>query len=143
MLGTVLWNTDHHICRVCTGVPDAHTCLLYTSELNAKYTPEDSTNLLYFYKALTQEHILLNEYVSDWEESIRCVGNLLLKDHYLTQNYINTMIDLVKENGPYIVFSPGFVIAHAGPEDGAEKLGVSVIRLVEPIEDVYKRQCWN
>lgn len=104
------------------------------NELNAKYTPEDSTNLLYFYKALTQEHILLNEYVSDWEESIRCVGNLLLKDHYLTQNYINTMIDLVKENGPYIVFSPGFVIAHAGPEDGAEKLGVSVIRLVKPID---------
>lgn len=104
------------------------------NELNTKYTPEDNTNLLYFYKALTKEHILLDKDVSNWEESIWCAGKLLLIDNYLTQNYINTMIDLVKENGPYIVFSPGFVIAHAGPEDGAKKVGVSVIRLLEPID---------
>lgn len=103
-------------------------------ELNFKYSLEDNSDLLYFYKALTKNHIMLDVKPKNWEEAIQIAGSLLFKDDYITQNYINTMIDLVKENGPYIVFSPGFVIAHAAPEDGAKKLGVSLIRLATPID---------
>lgn len=104
------------------------------TELNREYNPEEKANLLYFYKALDKKHILLDSEISNWEDSIRISGKLLLDDGYLENSYIEKMISLVKENGPYIVFSPGFVIAHAGPEDGAKELGVSLIRLKNPID---------
>lgn len=104
------------------------------TELNMEYNPKEASNLLYFYKALNKKHILLDSEILNWEESIRKAGQLLLEDGFLTDSYIEKMISLVKENGPYIVFSPGFVIAHAGPEDGANELGVSLIRLKNPID---------
>lgn len=104
------------------------------TELNREYNPEEKSNLLYFYKALDKKHILLDSEISNWEDSIRMAGKLLLDDGFLTNSYIDKMISLVKENGPYIVFSPGFVIAHAGPEDGAKELGISLIRLEKPID---------
>lgn len=107
-------------------------------ELNQEYEvkedKKDKDDFLYFYKALEDSHIQLDAEVVKWDKSIEMAGNLLLKDNYLTQKYIDTMISIVKENGPYIVFAPGFVIAHAGPEDGAIKLGVSVVRFKEPID---------
>lgn len=44
------------------------------------------------------------------------------------------MIQLIKENGPYIVFSARFAVAHAGPQDGAYQLGISLVRLKKSIE---------
>lgn len=104
------------------------------NELNQKYDPVDNSDLLYFYKGLKEEFINLDSKVTTWEASIKEAGKLLLEHDYLTQNYIDEMVELVKENGPYIVFSPGFVIAHAGPNDGAKKLGVSVVRSKNPID---------
>lgn len=103
-------------------------------QLNKKYEPLDNGHDLFFYKALRDENMILDSEVSDWESAIRQSGELLLKDESLTPEYIHKMIELVQENGPYIVFSPGFVIAHAGPEDGAKQLGVSLVRTQTPID---------
>lgn len=102
--------------------------------LNYKYQRKDDSERLYFYRALQVEHIKLDQDAKDWESSIRQTGQLLLDDGYIENRYINQMVELIKENGPYIVFQPGFVIAHAGPKDGVNKLGVSVIRFKNPID---------
>lgn len=104
--------------------------------LNARYMDDhikEDADKQFFYRMLSADYILLDSPVTGWVEAIRQAGNMLLKDDILTESYIDKMISLVNENGPYIVFQPGFVIAHAGPEDGAKKLGISLVRLKEPI----------
>lgn len=103
-------------------------------EYEVKEAQDEDKDLLYFYRMLSENHIQLDLKTDNWESAIELAGQLLLKDNYLSQRYIETMVSLVNENGPYIVFSPGFVIAHAGPNDGAQKLGVSVIRFKEPVD---------
>jgi len=88
----------------------------------------------YFYKMLKKEHILLDFETTDWIESIRASGELLLKTEHLKGRYIDKMIQLVQEYGPYIAFEPGFAVAHAGPQDGAYRLGISLVRLKHAIQ---------
>ncbi len=88
----------------------------------------------YFYKMLKDEHILLDFEASDWIEAIKASGALLLKTEHLKQQYIDKMIELVHANGPYIVFAPGFAVAHAGPQDGACRLGISLVRLKKTVQ---------
>ena len=43
------------------------------------------------------------------------------------------MIRNADENGPYFVLSQGFAMPHEGTDRGALKLGMNLIRLVEPV----------
>jgi len=78
---------------------------------------------------MQDNHVLLNVSPLDWQESIRLVAQPLLKDKYITENYIEAMINVVKEYGAYIVVGKGVALAHARPEEGVNKLGLSVMTL--------------
>ena len=82
---------------------------------------------------MQDSHILLNMSPKDWQESIRLVAQPLLKEKYITQNYIEAMVDAVKQYGAYIVVGKGVALAHARPEAGVQKLGLSVMTLKRPI----------
>ncbi|MDH6363747.1 mannitol operon transcriptional antiterminator [Enterococcus sp. PF1-24] len=83
---------------------------------------------------LKDSAILLNQSVSGWEEAIENVSEPLLKEKTIEKRYVEAMIQTVNEFGPYIVIGKHIALAHARPEDGANKLGVSVATLKEPIE---------
>lgn len=68
-----------------------------------------------------------------WEEAIELASQPLLNQEYISEAYIEAMISKVKEIGPYIVLAPLVAIPHARPEDGANKLGISLLRSKEPI----------
>ncbi|MGO2890727.1 BglG family transcription antiterminator [Enterococcus devriesei] len=82
---------------------------------------------------LTSNNILLNEEVGTWEESIVRVSEPLLKNQVIEPSYVSAMIDSVKEFGPYIVIGKHLALAHARPEDGVNKLGISVATTKKPI----------
>jgi mannitol operon transcriptional antiterminator len=82
---------------------------------------------------LKDRQILLNKEVESWEEAIRLVAQPLLEEHYITEEYITAMILAVKTYGPYIVVGKGVALAHARPEDGVKKLGLSIMTLANPI----------
>lgn len=75
---------------------------------------------------LEDENILLTNEKFTWQEAIRYVAQPLLDSDTITENYISAMIQNVEEYGPYIVIAPHMALAHARPEDGAKKLGLSV-----------------
>lgn len=83
---------------------------------------------------LKDSNILLNEKVDNWEDSIRKVSDPLLNEEIIKPEYITAMIDSVKEYGPYIVIGKHIALAHARPEDGVNRLGISVATLKDPIE---------
>ena len=79
------------------------------------------------------ELIQLNMHAKNWEEAIRLCAASLLKQGRITRNYIETIIETAKKEGPYMVISKHVALPHARPIDGVEKLGMSISVLKEPI----------
>lgn len=82
---------------------------------------------------LTEKTIKLNVNASNWEEAIRIGGELLVKNGFVEQRYVEAMVKNVKEMGPYIVIAPGIAMPHARPEDGVKRVCMSLVTLKEPV----------
>jgi len=77
--------------------------------------------------------ISIREIAEDWEEATDKAGNLLLKSHLIDISYIESMKNVVKEFGPYIVAWPGVALLHANCDSGAKQPGISLITLENPV----------
>lgn len=82
---------------------------------------------------LKVKNISLNESAATWEEAIEKTGKILLKNGYIKESYITSMIDVVKEYGSYIVISPGVALPHARSDGNVVDTGMSLITLREPV----------
>ena len=78
--------------------------------------------------------IELDADVKDKIEAIRYAGKLLMDNGFVEEEYIDGMIDIFNEFGPYIVISEGIAMPHSRPETGALRSGFCVVRLKKPIE---------
>ncbi len=81
-----------------------------------------------------EEYIKVNAEAPSWQDAIRQSGELLLSNDCIEPRYIDRMISMVEEEGPYMVIAPGVALAHARPDDGAKKIGLAFLTLKEPIE---------
>jgi PTS system ascorbate-specific IIA component len=82
---------------------------------------------------IISESIEVGVSVDTWEEAVRHAGRLLVRSGAAREPYIEAMVLLTKELGPYIVITPGIAIPHARPEEGAERVGFAVVQLDPPI----------
>jgi mannitol/fructose-specific phosphotransferase system IIA component (Ntr-type) len=82
---------------------------------------------------LSAEQASVNVCVPDWEEAVRTAGRLLVKCGCADERYIEGMLSLSRELGPYIVLTPGVAIPHARPEEGAREVGFAAVTLNPPI----------
>ncbi|MBO0460272.1 PTS sugar transporter subunit IIA [Enterococcus sp. DIV1298c] len=82
---------------------------------------------------LTDNHILIQEHAENWQEAIERVAKPLLKENIIESSYVDAMVHAVEEYGAYIVIGKHLALAHARPEDGVNKLGVSVATIRQPI----------
>jgi len=82
---------------------------------------------------LSNNHIKLDVVCSDWRDAIKKSAVSLLEDGYIEESYIDAMIENIEEFGPYIVVSPGFAVPHARLGVGSLKVGMSLIRLKNPV----------
>ncbi len=85
-------------------------------------------------KVFTKDVIRLNVEAADWESAVRAGGQLLLNAGKCRPDYIDAMVQTVRQFGPYMVLTPGLALAHARPEDGALEVGLSLITLKDPVE---------
>lgn len=69
----------------------------------------------------------------DWRGAISASGRLLENSGVATADYTRLMIESVENNGPYIVLTPGFALAHARPDPSVLRTGMSFARLAEPV----------
>jgi mannitol/fructose-specific phosphotransferase system IIA component (Ntr-type) len=76
----------------------------------------------------------VNLKVNDWQDAIRAAGRLLVEDQAAEPRFIEAMIQVAKDLGPYIVVAPGIALPHARPEDGVLKASMAMITLEPPID---------
>lgn len=82
---------------------------------------------------LNSENVKLNVKAKDWEEAIRIGAGILVYNGFAKQCYVEGIIASIKKYGSYVVISKGFAIPHTRPEEGAIKIGFSLITLKEPV----------
>lgn len=90
------------------------------------------------YELLPPENIQLNVSCRDWREAIERSAQPLLEKKMIEECYVDAMIQNVRDNGAYIVISPGFALPHEGFDKGCNQVGMNLIRLTQPvtIEDI-------
>lgn len=98
---------------------------------NVHITSEEVQPMLH--DLLTDDKIQLQVQVENWKEAIEKASQPLIDDGTINQHYVHAMLESVVKFGPYIVIGPGLALAHARPEEGADKLGVSVMTLKTPV----------
>ncbi|MFW6295519.1 MAG: PTS sugar transporter subunit IIA [Halanaerobium sp.] len=76
-------------------------------------------------KLLKEDQIKIINEVLDWKEAITKAGELLENKDLIENRYINRMIEIVENKGPYIAIAPEICLAHAGIEDGVKKSAIS------------------
>lgn len=82
---------------------------------------------------LIDDYIIIDQEADSWEEAIKLSAAPLLLNGLITDGYTKAIIKSVNEYGPYIVIGPHLALAHARPEDGALKMGLSVLKVKEPV----------
>lgn len=82
---------------------------------------------------LTEDKIQLVQEVSNWEKAIRLAAQPLLDQHSIQPSYIDSMINSIKREGPYVVLTPKVAIPHARPEEGVDALGMSLLILKDSV----------
>lgn len=82
---------------------------------------------------LPLDRIRLRVEVPDWQGAVRAAGDLLVEAGLCEPRYVEAMIRAVEQMGPYMVLAPGIALAHARPEDGVLKIGMSIVTLATPV----------
>lgn len=79
------------------------------------------------------DNIEVVEKVDSWQDAVRLACEPLIKKSLITDQYIESIIKSVYENGPYMVLDDYFALMHARPGDGVNKTSLSLLVTKEEI----------
>ena len=80
-----------------------------------------------------EKNVRLKVHAETWMEAIQIGANVLVENGCAKPSYVNGIISSIQQYGPYIIISKGFAIPHSRPEDGAIKIGFSLVTFDTPI----------
>lgn len=82
---------------------------------------------------LNEESIRLDITCTDWKDSVKKSGEVLIRKGDITEDYVQAVIDNVTEAGPYIVIAKGVALPHATNKVGVLHTSMCFVRLAEPV----------
>ncbi|MCS4488499.1 BglG family transcription antiterminator [Streptococcus sciuri] len=82
---------------------------------------------------LTQETFSCSSDQLSWQEAIALAAQPLIANGAVEEGYATAMIQKVEEFGPFIDLGKGVAIPHARPEDGVNRIGMSLLVLENPV----------
>lgn len=88
---------------------------------------------------LTPDNILLDVCCESREEAVRLAAAPLLRQGAITKEYVEAIIRVMHTIGPYFVYCPHVALAHAGPQDGVRRFGLTLMRLRNPVPFEHAR----
>ncbi|WP_304057327.1 PTS sugar transporter subunit IIA [Levilactobacillus namurensis] len=69
----------------------------------------------------------------NWKEAIRQAASPLLEAGKVEESYVDSMIDVVEKNGPFINIGPHIALAHSRPEKGVNEMGMALMKVTPAI----------
>jgi len=65
--------------------------------------------------------------VKDCVEAVKLAGTMLIASGVIEERYVDAMVKVAQELGPYTVLASGVAMPHARSEDGAKRIGLSIL----------------
>ena len=78
---------------------------------------------------LNETTIALRDSVDSWPQALALCAQPLLEQQVISPAYVTAIIEQHHALGPYYVLAPGLAMPHARPEEGANGLGLSLLKL--------------
>ncbi len=94
-----------------------------SDDFSIEKSEQQQSGLLKFLKA---DFIRVNAQEMDWKDALHYSGEVLVENKLIEERYVNRMIEIVEEKGPYIAIAPHICLAHAGLEDGVNEASISL-----------------
>ena len=83
---------------------------------------------------VANKHTAYHQRFDSWEEAIQAGCEPLLRDNTITQDYVHSVIQCVKDYGPYIVIAPMIAMPHASTGAvGVNKTQIGFMKVEEPV----------
>ncbi len=89
---------------------------------------------------LNLNNIRVNVHATDWEDAIRVACLNMLENHYVTSDYINSVVNVFKSYGVYMIIKDGIAIPHAKNNQDILKTGFSLVILDEPVMTPFDKE---
>ncbi|VYT71937.1 PTS mannitol transporter subunit IIA [Metakosakonia massiliensis] len=77
--------------------------------------------------------IAIKSSAANWQQAIDLSMASLLRNKYVSAEYVQAIKDSTLSNGPYYILAPQVAMPHARPEFGALKTGMSLTLLKESV----------
>ena len=84
-------------------------------------------------KMLNKNNVQFVNKVNNWKEAITKAGNILQKNGFIKQDYVEEMIKLIEKHGAYIIIEEGMAIPHAPISKNVLKTGISLLIIKEKV----------
>lgn len=81
---------------------------------------------------LNEERIQIVNDSMFWQDSVRRASQILVEKESITENYVETMISQTLSYGGYMFLNNEVMLAHAKPEDGVNRIDISLSIFREP-----------
>ena len=82
---------------------------------------------------LQAKKIIITKEKFSWQEAVRYAGKVLQDAGSIEKRYLDTVISQLQYYGPFMFVAPGLILIHAKPEDGANRLDVSMTIFKNPV----------
>lgn len=83
---------------------------------------------------IKMDHMQIIESQDAYEDAIRLAAQPLLKNGYITEQYIEDMLQALKDYGPYIVLADEFAMPHARPSEAVKETGLSLLVVKDGVD---------
>lgn len=87
---------------------------------------------------LKKEYVQLDVEVNNFKEAIVVSTEPLKKDGIISQEYVEKILEIYDETGPYIVIIKNIALPHAPSENGAKEVALGFTRLSKPVVSGHK-----
>ncbi len=85
-------------------------------------------------ETIDKDHMQIIDSASDYGEAIRTAAKPLERDGYITDTYIDEMIEALEEHGPYIVLAEEFALPHARPSEAVKETALSLLTVKNGVD---------
>lgn len=82
---------------------------------------------------LNKNTISLNQEAKDWKDAIKVSSRSLIELGVIDESYVKAMIRNIENLGPYIIILKNVALPHSKPENGVNRLGISLTTFKEEI----------
>lgn len=89
-------------------------------------------------KVIKDEYIQLDVQANNFEEAIRKALQPFLEADVVTEKYVETILKIYEETGPYIVITENIALPHATVESGAKDVAIGFMRLKNPVTSGHR-----